>query len=173
MQHYNNAIWSSWISRLLAILILRYSLSKKTSFVVSYCFSKPTFTHISRTECPILMEFSAKCSLCDVVLDYAEHSKLNVTALRLILLDHVTYSKTCITHKRKLRIDWKFGNKLILSISTELSLKVSITRNSCAPCEHTIVSLINLSASHKIWAKYVNVNSHQLNFDCYLCATKI
>ena len=33
------------------------------------------------------------------------------------------YSKTCITLKRKLRFDWKFGNKLILSISTELCHK--------------------------------------------------
>ncbi len=58
-------IWSSWISLLLAILVLRYGPSKKTTFV-SYCFSQPTFTHISGTKCPILMGFSAKCSLCDV-----------------------------------------------------------------------------------------------------------
>ncbi len=29
-------------------------------------------------------------------------------------------SKICIALKNSLRIDWKFGNKLILSISTEL-----------------------------------------------------
>ena len=26
------------------------------------------------------------------------------------------YNKTCITHKRNITIDWKFGNKLILSL---------------------------------------------------------
>ena len=36
-------IWSSWISRLSPILIWRYSPSKKTSSLVSYCFSKHTF----------------------------------------------------------------------------------------------------------------------------------
>ena len=41
------------------ILILRYSPSKEATFV-SYCFSKPTFTHISGSTCPILMGFSAK-----------------------------------------------------------------------------------------------------------------
>ena len=33
------------------------------------------------------------------------------------------YSKTCITHKRNLRVDGKFGNKIILSTSTELCHK--------------------------------------------------
>ncbi len=32
----------------------------------------------------------------------------------------VWYNKTCITHKRDLRIDWKFENKLILNISIDL-----------------------------------------------------
>ncbi len=88
-------IWSSWISRLSAILILRYSPSKKTTSFVSYCFSKPTFTHISGSKCPILMGFSPKYTLCDVVEDHAEISELNVTDLRQILLDHITY----IAHK--------------------------------------------------------------------------
>ena len=60
-------IWSSWTSHLSALLIVRYSLSKKTASFVSYCFSKPTFTHISRTNCPIFMGFSANVALCDVV----------------------------------------------------------------------------------------------------------
>ena len=60
-------IWSSWITRLSAILILRYSSSKKTTSFVFYCFSKPTFTHISGNKCLSLMVFSAKCSLCNVV----------------------------------------------------------------------------------------------------------
>ena len=59
--------WSSWISRLLAILITRYSPSKRTTTFVSYCVLKPTFTHISACKCPILMGFSANCSSCDVV----------------------------------------------------------------------------------------------------------
>ncbi len=88
-------IWSSWISRLLAILIARYSQLKRTTSFVSYCFSWPTFTHISGTKCPILRGFSAKCSLYDVVWDHVENSKLNVTGLRLILLNPITYA-TCI-----------------------------------------------------------------------------
>ena len=39
-----------------------------------------------------------------------QHSGLYVT---------VWYSKTCITHKRNLRIDWNFGNMLLLSASTD------------------------------------------------------
>ncbi len=45
----------------------RYSPSKKITSFVSYCFSQPTFTHISGTKWPIFMGFSAKCSVCDVV----------------------------------------------------------------------------------------------------------
>ncbi len=93
-------IWSSWISHLLAILILRYSPSKKATSFVSYCFSKPTFTHISGTKCPILLRFSAKCDLCDVLYDHVENSKLNVTDLRLILLDHITYTCKCTFWRR-------------------------------------------------------------------------
>ena len=37
-------------------------------------------------------------------------------------------SKTCITHKRNPRIGWKFVNKLILSISTELCQKNNMFR---------------------------------------------
>ncbi len=66
VEQWSYMIWSRWISRLSAILILRYSPTKKTTSFVSYCFSKPTFTHISGTKCPILIGFSAKCSFCDV-----------------------------------------------------------------------------------------------------------
>ncbi len=45
-------------ARLSAILILRYSPSKGTTSFISYCFSKPTFTHISGSTCSILMGFS-------------------------------------------------------------------------------------------------------------------
>ena len=34
-------------------------------------------------------------------------------------MQQVQYNKTCIILKRDLRIDWKFGDELILSISTE------------------------------------------------------
>ena len=33
------------------------------------------------------------------------------------------YSKTCVTHKLNLRIDCKFGNKLVLSIPSKLCHK--------------------------------------------------
>ncbi len=43
-------------------------------------------------------------------------------------VDYATlrYSKTFITHKRILWIDWKFGNKLILSICNDLSHRSSM-----------------------------------------------
>ncbi len=56
-------------SHLLIILTVRYSSSEKTASFVSYCLSKPTFTHILGTKGWILMKFSAKWSLCNV--DYA------------------------------------------------------------------------------------------------------
>ena len=34
-------------------------------------------------------------------------------------MQEVLYSKTCITLESNLKIDWKFGNELILSISSE------------------------------------------------------
>ena len=44
-------------------------------------------------------------------------------------MQQVQYNKTCITRKRNLRIDWKFGHKLILSISTEKSHKNNISKS--------------------------------------------
>ena len=38
----------------------------------------------------------------------------------------VWYSKTCLIHKRNLKIDWNFGTNLILYISTELRHKNSM-----------------------------------------------
>ncbi len=103
---YTYVIWSSWISHLSAILILRYSPSKETTSFGSYCFSKPTFTHISESTCPILMGFSAKWSLCNVLHDYVENSKLNFTDFRLILLDHITIIKLCDNYSIS-RFVWK------------------------------------------------------------------
>ncbi len=50
------------------------SPSKKPTSFVLYCFSNPTFTHISGIKCPILMGFSAKCTLRDVVKDHIDNS---------------------------------------------------------------------------------------------------
>ncbi len=44
------------------------------------------------------MGFSAKCTLCDVAEDHVENSKLNVTDLRLILRDHITFSDYISTY---------------------------------------------------------------------------
>ncbi len=43
------------------------------------------------------------------------------------------YSKTCITHKRNLRIDWKFGNKLFSSISIDVCYKNSMLWSQNGP----------------------------------------
>ncbi len=40
-------------------------------------------------------------------------------------MQQVQYNKMCITLKRNLRIEWKFGHRLILSISTEQSHKIA------------------------------------------------
>ena len=72
-------IWSSWISRMSAILIVRYSPSKKTTYFVFYCFSKPTFTHISGTNVRFWWGFQQNVAYV-----------MNITHLTLILLDHIT-----------------------------------------------------------------------------------
>ncbi len=66
-------IWSSWISCLLPILIV-LSPSKKITIFVSYCFSKPTFTHIFGTKCPILMGYSAKFSSVQFIYFHHKHN---------------------------------------------------------------------------------------------------
>ncbi len=43
----------------------------------------------------------------------------------IVAYDTVRYSTTCITHKRKLRIDWKFWNKIMLSVINY------VTKTSC------------------------------------------
>ncbi len=48
-------------------------------------------------------------------------------------MQQVQYSKTCITFKYNLRIDWKFGNKLILSISTEQCYKNDFSESQNGP----------------------------------------
>ena len=48
-------------------------------------------------------------------------------------MQQVQNNKTCITLKRNLRIDWKFGHQLILSISTEERYKNSISKSRNGP----------------------------------------
>ena len=48
-------------------------------------------------------------------------------------MQQVQYSKTCMTLKRNLRIDWKFGTKLILSTSTEQCHKNNISESQNGP----------------------------------------
>ncbi len=48
-------------------------------------------------------------------------------------MQQVQYSKTCITLKCNLQIDWKFGNKLILSISSEQCHKNIISESRNGP----------------------------------------
>ena len=51
-------------------------------------------------------------------------------------MQQVQYNKMCITLKRNLRIDWKFGQKLILSISTEQCHKNNILRSQNGPLKY-------------------------------------
>ena len=65
-------------------------------------------------------------------------AKLSIYYVDIILPSIVQYatlwfSKTCITHKRNLRIDWTFGNKLIFSISTDLCHKISMLGSQNGP----------------------------------------
>ncbi len=48
----------------------------------------------------------------------------------LFFMSTLRYSKTCIAHKRNFRIDWKFGNELII-LSTEIIYVIKI---SCCYC---------------------------------------
>ncbi len=50
----------------------------------------------------------------------------------------VWYSKTRITHKHNLRINWKFGNKLISSISIDLCYKNSMLGSQNGPLSNRI-----------------------------------
>ncbi len=64
----------------------------------------------------------------------------------------VWYSKTCINHKRNLRIDWKFGNKLILSVSIELC-----HRNSMLGSQNGLLIYYmykNTCPEYKDWCKF-------------------
>ena len=51
----------------------------------------------------------------------------------IVVYATLQYSNTCKTSKHNLRIDWKIGNKLILSISAELCHKISMLRSQNGP----------------------------------------
>ncbi len=51
-------------------------------------------------------------------------------------MQQLQYSKTCITLKRNPRFDWKFGNKLILCISTDQCHKNNISKSQNGPLKH-------------------------------------
>ena len=51
-------------------------------------------------------------------------------------MQQVQYNKMSITLERNLRIVWKFGHRLILSISTEQSHKNSISKSQNGPLMH-------------------------------------
>ena len=61
-------------------------------------------------------------------------------------MQQVQYNKTCITLKSNLRIDWKFGHWLILSISTEQCHKNSISKSRNGPLTGKISRLSIISA---------------------------
>ena len=48
-------------------------------------------------------------------------------------MQQVQYNKMCLNPKRNLRIEWKFGHSLILSISTEQCHKHSISKSQNGP----------------------------------------
>ncbi len=52
-------------------------------------------------------------------------------------MQQVQYNKMCITLKRNLRTEWKFGHRLILSISTEQCHKNSISKSQNGPLIQT------------------------------------
>ena len=66
----------------------------------------------------------------------------------MVAMQHYDIVKTCITHKQNLRIDWKFGNKLILSVSTELCHKNVMLGSQNGPLS--------------------GINRHEVTFWCFI-----
>ncbi len=73
------------------------------------------------------------------ILDWRNYQRICVFSMSTWKFQHIEahvtvwYSKTCITHKRNLGIDWKFGNKFIPSICTELCHKNSVLGSQNGP----------------------------------------
>ena len=59
------------------------------------------------------------------------------------------YGKSCITHKLNIKIDWNFGNKLILYISTELCPKISMLGSNGPLNQCMLYHLIAKAASRR------------------------
>ncbi len=54
--------------------------------------------------------------VCKIIVANCQNCWFIVPTLYIPAYETVWYSKTYITHKRNLRINWKYGNKLILSV---------------------------------------------------------
>ena len=50
---------------------------------------------------------------------------VNIINFNIVAYATVRHSKTCTTHKCDFRINWKFGNKLILPVSTKVVRKLA------------------------------------------------
>ena len=66
-------------------------------------------------------------------------------------------NKTGITLKPNLRIDWKFGHKLTLSIFTEQCHKNSISKSQNGP-----LIVTNYGFTNHIFDKFVQIDAHKL-----------
>ena len=74
------------------ILILSYRPREVRNSNVLHCLESQRFAHISGTRFQIVMGFGSKYRIVCGQVDYIENSKLNIADMRLISLDHVTYS---------------------------------------------------------------------------------
>ena len=83
--------WSSRMSRMSGISILRHiQLWYETPFV-SYCFQLVKIVYIFGTASPILMRISANQSSLNAFTNKLQNSNLIVPDIRLISLDCITY----------------------------------------------------------------------------------
>ncbi len=67
-----------------------------------------------------MQNISLQINLFDEIIGQIVYYYVDIIITNIVAYAMVRYSKMCITHTRSLRIDLKFGNKLILSISTDL-----------------------------------------------------
>ena len=79
--------WSSWMSPMLAILILSYyKLKEVTNSCVFTLFRTSKNVHIYATKCLTEMSFKSKCSILSGQIVFIEKSKLNIANMWLIPL---------------------------------------------------------------------------------------
>ena len=79
--------------------------------------------YISRFRLSVHIMFVCKIFLANSFSAELSIYYVDIEITTIIAYATLQYTKTCMTHKRNLRIDCKFRNKLILSISTELCHK--------------------------------------------------